>query len=236
MDAERELDVVVFGATGFVGRLVAGYLAEHAPEGTRIGLAGRSEERLTQGRAGLGAGAAGCPLLVADSEDVESLVTMAGAAVVGATTVGPSQPRGLALVGACAEAGTDYVDLTGEVLFERDSADRYHEGAAESGARIVHGGGFDSIPSDLGVHFLYETVKADDGGELEDPPLVVPRLRGGVRGGGLAGVPGLRGGASGGPRAGSPGQIDGGPTEPARRRRGADPDALSPDRAAEPDL
>jgi len=221
MDAERELDVVVFGATGFVGRLVAGYLAEHAPEGTRIGLAGRSEERLTQVRAGLGAVAAEWPLLVADSEDVESLVTMARAARVVATTVGPYQPRGLALVGACAEAGTDYVDLTGEVLFERDSADRYHEVAAESGARIVHGGGFDSIPSDLGVHFLYETVKADDGGELEDTALVVTRLRGGFSGGTLASITG---------------QIDEVRADPALRRKAGDPYALSPHRAAEPDL
>ena len=221
MDAERELDVVVFGATGFVGRLVAGYLAEHAPEGTRIGLAGRSEERLTQVRAGLGAVAAEWPLLVADSEDVESLVTMARAARVVATTVGPYQPRGLALVGACAEAGTDYVDLTGEVLFERASADRYHEVAAKSGARIVHGGGFDSIPSDLGVHFLYETVKADDGGELEDTALVVTRLRGGFSGGTLASITG---------------QIDEVRADPALRRKAGDPYALSPHRAAEPDL
>src|ERR1700761_1161717 len=221
MDAERELDVVVFGATGFVGRLVAGYLAEHAPEGTRIGLAGRSEERLTQVRAGLGAVAAEWPLLVADSEDVDSRVTMARAARVVATTVGPYRPRGLALVGACAEAGTDYVDLTGEVLFERDSADRYHEVAAESGARIVHGGGFDSIPSDLGVHFLYETVKADDGGELEDTALVVTRLRGGFSGGTLASITG---------------QIDEVRADPALRRKAGDPYALSPHRAAEPDL
>jgi short subunit dehydrogenase-like uncharacterized protein len=221
MDAERELDVVVFGATGFVGRLVAEYLAEHAPEGTRVGLAGRSEERLKQVRAGLGAVAAEWPLLVADSGDAESLAAMARAARVVATTVGPYQPRGLALVGACAEAGTDYVDLTGEVLFERDSADRYHEVAAGSGARIVHGGGFDSIPSDLGVHFLYETVKADDGGELEDTALVVTRLRGGFSGGTLASITG---------------QVDEVRADPALRRKAGDPYALSPDRAAEPDL
>src|ERR1700744_628900 len=78
MDTERELDVVVFGATGFVGRLVAEYLAEHAPEGTRIALAGRSEERLKQVRAGLGAAAAQWPLLVADSGDAESLAAKGG--------------------------------------------------------------------------------------------------------------------------------------------------------------
>jgi len=225
MDAERELDVVVFGATGFVGRLVAEYLAQHAPEGTRIGLAGRSRERLEQVRAELagrvGAAVADWPLLVADSGDEASLAALARAARVVATTVGPYQPRGLALVGACAEAGTDYADLTGEVLFERASADRYHQVAAESGARIVHGTGFDSIPSDLGVFTLYEAVKADGGGELEDTTLAVTRLRSGFSGGTLASITG---------------QVDEVRGDPARRRKAADPYALSPDRAAEPDL
>jgi short subunit dehydrogenase-like uncharacterized protein len=221
MDAERELDVAVFGATGFAGRLVAEYLARHAPEGTRIGLAGRSEERLRQVRTELGAVAAPWPVIVADSGDSESLTRLARSARVVATTVGPYQPRGLALVGACAEAGTDYVDLSGEVLFERASADRYHEVAAASGARIVHGGGFDSIPSDLGVHTLYEAVQADDGGDLEDTTLVVTRLRGGFSGGTLASIIG---------------QVDEVRGDPALRRKAADPYALSPDRAAEPDL
>jgi short subunit dehydrogenase-like uncharacterized protein len=221
MDAERGLDVVVFGATGFVGRLVAEYLGQHAPEGTRIGLAGRSESRLAEVRDGLGSVAAGWPLIVADCGDEASLVAMARAARVVATTVGPYAPRGLPLVGACAEAGTDYVDLSGEVLFERASADRYHAVAAASGARIVHGGGFDSIPSDLGVHTLYETVQADGGGELKDTTLVVTRLRGGFSGGTLASITG---------------QADEVRGDPALRRKAADPYALSPDRQAEPDL
>jgi len=221
MDAERELDVAVFGATGFAGRLVAEYLAQHAPEGIRIGLAGRSESRLAEVRTGLGAVAAQWPVIAADSGDSESLTRLARSARVVATTVGPYQPRGLALVGACAEAGTDYVDLSGEVLFERASADRYHEVAAASGARIVHGGGFDSIPSDLGVHTLYEAVQADDGGDLEDTTLVVTRLRGGFSGGTLASIIG---------------QVDEVRGDPALRRKAADPYALSPDRAAEPDL
>ncbi len=221
MDAERGLDVAVFGATGFVGRLVAEYLARHAPEGTRIGLAGRSQARLGEVRAGLGAVAADWPLIVADSGDTESLTALARSARVVATTVGPYQLRGLPLAGACAEAGTDYVDLTGEVLFQRASADAYHEVAAASGARIVHGGGFDSIPSDLGVHLLYETVQADGGGELEDTTLVVTRLRGGLSGGTLASIVG---------------QVDEVRADPALRRKAADPYALSPDRAAEPDL
>ena len=221
MDAERELDVVVFGATGFVGRLVAEYLGQHAPDGTRIGLAGRSESRLARVRAGLGAMAAQWPLIVADSGDTESLNRLAQSSRVVATTVGPYQPHGLPLVGACAEAGTDYVDLTGEVLFERASADQYHAVAAGSGAKIVHGGGFDSIPSDLGVHTLYEAVRADGGGDLEDTTLAVTRLRGGFSGGTLASIIG---------------QVDEVRGDPALRRKAADPYALSPDRAAEPDL
>ncbi|HWG14137.1 MAG TPA: saccharopine dehydrogenase NADP-binding domain-containing protein [Streptosporangiaceae bacterium] len=221
MDAERELDVVVFGATGFVGRLVAAYLAEHAPEGVRIGLAGRSQARLEETRADLGPVAADWPLIVADSGDAASLATLARSARVVATTVGPYRPRGLPLVGACAEAGTDYVDLSGEVLFERDSIERYHEVAAQTGARIVHGGGFDSIPSDLGVHFLHETVQTDGGGKLEDTTLVVTRLRGGFSGGTLASIVE---------------QLDEVRADPALRRTAADPYALSPDRPAEPDL
>ncbi|HEY0718112.1 MAG TPA: saccharopine dehydrogenase NADP-binding domain-containing protein [Streptosporangiaceae bacterium] len=221
MDTERELDVVVFGATGFVGRLVAGYLAQHAPEGTRIGLAGRSQARLAEVRAGLDAVARQWPLIVADSGDAGSLTALARSARVVATTVGPYGPRGLSLVAACAEAGTDYVDLSGEVLFERASIDHYHEVAAGTGARIVHGGGFDSIPSDLGVHFLHETVRADGGGDLEDTTLVVTRLRGGFSGGTLASIVG---------------QLDEVRADPSLRRAAADPYALSPDRPAEPDL
>ena len=106
MSGDRDLDVVLFGATGFVGRLVAEYLAGHAPAGVRIGLAGRSGERLAEVRAGLGAPAAEWPLLVADSADPESLATLARAARVVATTVGPYRQYGLGLVEACARAGT----------------------------------------------------------------------------------------------------------------------------------
>ena len=220
MDAERELDVVVFGATGFAGKLVAEYLAQHAPEGVRVGLAGRSQDRLEQVRAGLGAAAAKWPLIVADSADPASLGALAGSARVVVTTVGPYRPRGLPLVAACAEAGTDYIDLSGEVLFQRDSIDRYHAVAERTGARIVHGCGFDSIPSDLGVHLLRETVRAD-GGDLEDTTLVVTRLRGGFSGGTLSSI--IE-------------QLDEVRADPQLRRAAADPYALSPDRAAEPDL
>jgi short subunit dehydrogenase-like uncharacterized protein len=220
VSGDRELDVVVFGATGFAGRLVAGYLAGHAPGGVRIGLAGRSGRRLADVRAGLGAGASAWPLLVADSADPVSLAALVRAARVVVSTVGPYRAQGLALVQACAEAGTDYADLTGEVLFIRDSIDRCHDVATAAGARIVHCCGFDSVPSDLGVLGLYQAARADGAGDLLDTTLVVTALRGGVSGGTLASMMGQQAEA----RAG------------AQRRLVADPYALSPDRAAEPGL
>src|SRR5499427_1679680 len=221
MSGDRDLDVVVFGATGFVGRLVAGYLGDHAPDGARIGLAGRSAERLADVRARLGAVASAWPLLVADSADSGSLTALARSARVVASTVGPYRHQGLGLVEACARAGTDYADLSGEVLFIRESIDRCHDVAAGTGARIVHCCGFDSIPSDLGVLLLHEAARAGDGGDLEDTTLVVTALRGGVSGGTLA--------------AGM-GQLEETRASAGRRRVVEDPYALSPDRAAEPDL
>jgi short subunit dehydrogenase-like uncharacterized protein len=218
---DHELDIVVFGATGFVGRLVAGYLAGHAPTEVRIGLAGRSERRLADVRAGLGAAASAWPLLVADSADLVSMAALARAARVVASTVGPYRARGLALVEACAAAGTDYADLTGEVLFIRDSIDRCHDAATAAGARIVHCCGFDSVPSDLGVLLLHHAARADDAGELQDTTLVVTALRGGISGGTLASLMG---------------QQDEVRASAECRRVVGDPYALSPDRAAEPDL
>jgi short subunit dehydrogenase-like uncharacterized protein len=218
---DRELDVVVFGATGFVGRLVAGYLAGHAPGGVRIGLAGRSVGRLADVRAGLDAAAEAWPLLVADSADPVSVAALAHAARVVVTTVGPYRSHGLALVEACAAAGTDYADLTGEVLFIRDSIDRCHDAAVGAGARIVHCCGFDSVPSDLGVLLLHHAAGADDAGDLQDTTLVVTGLRGGVSGGTLASLMG---------------QEDEVRASAERRRLVQDPYALSPDRPAEPDL
>ena len=212
---------MVFGATGFVGRLVAAYLADHAPAGVRIGLAGRSAERLAGIRSGLGAGASAWPLLVADAADPASVAVLARAARVVATTVGPYWRHGLALVEACATASTDYADLSGEVLFIRDSIDRYHDVAAGTGARIVHSCGFDSIPSDLGVLSLHQAACADGTGDLEDTTLVVTDLKGGISGGTLASAMG---------------QQDEAASSAERLRVVQDPYALSPDRPAEPDL
>jgi short subunit dehydrogenase-like uncharacterized protein len=221
VSGDRELDIVVFGATGFAGRLVAGYLAGHAPGGVRIGLAGRSAERLADVRARLGAAASAWPLLVADSADPVSVTALARAARVVVSTVGPYRAQGLALVEACAAAGTDYADLAGEVLFIRDSIDRCHDVAAGAGARIVHGCGFDSVPSDLGALLLHHAARADGAGDLQDTTLVVTALKGGVSGGTLASMLG---------------QQEEARASAERRRVVQDPYALSPDRAAEPDL
>jgi len=221
MNSERDLDVVLFGATGFVGRLVAGYLARSAPDTARIGLAGRSAGKLAEIRAGLGPAAATWPLLVTDATDPEAAGTLARSARVVATTVGPYRRFGMPLVQACAEAGTDYADLTGEVLFIRETIDRFHDQAASTGARIVHSCGFDSIPSDLGVLLLHRAARDDDAGDMEHTTLIVTALRGGVSGGTLAS--GL-------------GQWDEVRASAGRRAIAADPYALSPDRAAEPDL
>lgn len=221
MSGDRELDVVVFGATGFAGRLVAGYLAGHAPSGVSIGLAGRSERRLADVRASLGGAAAAWPLLVAESADPESVSVLARVTRVVVSTVGPYRAHGLPLVQACAAAGTDYADLTGEVLFIRDSIDRCHDLAVNTGARIVHCCGFDSVPSDLGVLLVHDAARADDAGDLQETTLAVTALRGGISGGTLASLTG---------------QLDEVKTSAESRRIVRDPYALSPDRAAEPDL
>jgi short subunit dehydrogenase-like uncharacterized protein len=216
---DRPLDVVVFGATGFVGKLIARHLAEHAPAEARIGLAGRSQERLAAVRAELGARAAEWPLVVADSADAASLAAMAGGARVVATTVGPYRRAGLPLVDACIAAGTDYADLTGEVLFVRECMER-HEGAAERGVRIVNSCGFDSIPSDLGVLLLHEAVREDGAGELGETTLVVTAMKGSPSGGTLASMKV---------------QVDDMKSSGASRKVVGDPYGLSPDRASDPD-
>lgn len=221
MNRERDLDVVIFGATGFVGRLVADYLAEHSPKGTRIGLAGRSHQKLADVRAQLGETASSWPLLVSDSADSKALTKLAAATRVVATTVGPYRANGIKLVEACVAAGTDYADLTGEVLFMRDTIDRFHDAAAQKGVRIVHSCGFDSIPSDLGVMLLHQQALADGAGELEDTTLMVKVLKGAASGGTLAS--GML-------------QMDEARANPEYRRVVNDPYALSPDRAEEPDL
>jgi short subunit dehydrogenase-like uncharacterized protein len=220
LSADRDLDLVVYGATGFVGRLVAAHLAEHAPRGLRVALAGRSRERLEAVQAQLGGRAAGWPLLVADSSDRAALDELAARTRVVATTVGPYLRYGLPLAQACAAAGTHYADLTGEVLFVRDCVDACDEPARATGARIVNACGYDSVPSDLAVLQLHERVVGDGAGELADCTLVAT----------------AKGGFSGGTLDSARAQVDAVLRDPSRRRLLVDPYALSPDRTAEPDL
>jgi short subunit dehydrogenase-like uncharacterized protein len=219
--ADRDLDIVVYGATGYVGRLVAEHLAHHAPAGTRIGLAGRSESKLRAARTSLGAVAAEWPVLVADIDDAEALSALAARTTAVATTVGPYATFGMPMASACAAAGTHYCDLSGEVRFIRRAIDELDTVARASGARLVSACGFDSIPSDLGVLVLHEAVRAADAGDLTDVTLVVTKLVGGVSGGTLASITG---------------QIDEMRRSREVRRMLADPYSLSPDRGAEPDL
>src|SRR5690349_4074776 len=128
MSTDREFDLVLVGATGFVGRLTAAHLAEHAPSSVRIALAGRSLERLTEVRASLlPHRVEDWPLLVVDTTDEAAVADLAARTRVVVTTVGPYARLGMPLASACAAAGTHYADLTGEVLFVRDSIDANHE-------------------------------------------------------------------------------------------------------------
>jgi short subunit dehydrogenase-like uncharacterized protein len=193
---ERSYDIVVFGATGFTGALTAEYLARHAPPETRWALAGRSMDKLEQVRSRLGSGSADLPLLRADVSDAGSLRDVAEATRVVITTVGPYIRYGEPLVAACAAAGTDYVDLTGEPEFVDRMWLGYHEQAAASGARIVHSCGFDSIPYDLGVQFTVEQLPegapilvdgfmrsnaAISGGTYQSTIEILSRLRSGAK-------------------------------------------------------
>jgi short subunit dehydrogenase-like uncharacterized protein len=218
-EQQREHDIVVFGATGFVGRLTAAYLAEHAPDGVRVALGGRSRARLEETRAALGRKAAGWPLIEADSLDDDAMAALAASTRVVATTVGPYHRYGLPLVNACAATGTHYADLTGEVLFMRASIDSADAPAKASGARIVHTCGFDSIPSDLGVLLLAEYAKAHALGELGRTTLVVKAISGG---------------ASGGTIDSMRGQLDEAKADKASRKVMLDPYSLSPERSADP--
>jgi short subunit dehydrogenase-like uncharacterized protein len=162
--AERSYDLVLFGATGFAGGLTAEYLAHHKPAGMRWALAGRNAAKLATVRdrlAAIDGSLADLPLLSADASDPGSVCAVAESARVLISTVGPYVLYGEPLVGACAEAGTDYVDLTGEPEFVNTTYVRHHARAVQTGARLVHSCGFDSIPHDLGAYFTVLQLPED---------------------------------------------------------------------------
>lgn len=218
--AQREFDIVLYGATGFVGKLTAQYLATAGGQ-TRVALAGRSPEKLLQVRESLGDAAQSWPLLEADAASPSTLNDMAARTRVVITTVGPYTKYGLPLVAACAAAGTDYADLTAETMFIRESIDVFGKEAADNGAHIVHSCGFDSVPSDLTVYALYKRALADGAGQLGETNFVLRGMAGGVSGGTIASAMEIMATAS---------------ADPEARRAMNDPYTLTTDRAAEPDF
>jgi short subunit dehydrogenase-like uncharacterized protein len=151
--ARREFDITVLGATGFTGGLIAAYLAEHAPDTTRIALAGRNNAKLETLRSRIGAE---FDLVTVDSSQPAAMLLVAERTRVLISTVGPYVIHGGAVVAACADAGTDYLDLTGEPEFVDLTYLKHHARAVHTGARLVHACGFDSIPHDLGAQFTVE--------------------------------------------------------------------------------
>ncbi len=172
----REFDIIVYGATGYTGRLVAEYLDKHyagRDDGPNWAMAGRSQAKLENVRDEIGA-PADTPLVVADANDPASLEAMCRRARVIISTVGPYQLYGDALVAACVKTGTDYADLCGEPAWMREKIDQHHEDAKKTGAHICFSSGFDSIPFDLGVLMLQKEAEKRFGKPA-------PRVRGRVR-------------------------------------------------------
>jgi short subunit dehydrogenase-like uncharacterized protein len=211
---DKDFDLVVFGATGFTGRLVAEYLhGVHGALGAvRWALAGRSLDKLARVRQQIGA-SDNLPLLRADAADAPALAALAARSRVIISTVGPYQLYGEPLLRACADAGTDYVDLCGEPAWMAQMIARHQAAAQASGARIVFSCGFDSIPFDLGVLYLQSEALRRFGAPLQ-------RVRGRVRV--------MKGGLSGGTLASALATMEAAGRDPALARLLADPFALTP--------
>lgn len=194
-DRSRPHDLVLMGATGFTGQLVAAYVVRHhldalSKDGApRLALAGRNRDKLERVRddlARIDARASELALVVVDSDDADGLARMARDTEVVCTTVGPYARHGAPLVAACVEAGTDYCDLTGEPQFIRRMIDAHHERATQTGARIVHCCGFDSIPSDLGTLMVQTYASEKLGGPCEEIKFAFTGGKGGFSGGTIA--------------------------------------------------
>jgi short subunit dehydrogenase-like uncharacterized protein len=184
MSVSKEFDVIVYGATGFTGRLVAEYLAAQYGVGADVkwAMAGRSLEKLALVRDEIAAPSE-TPFVVADANDPASIREMAKRTKVVLTTVGPYQLYGSDLVAACVECGTDYVDLCGEPAWMHEMIKEYGDQAKETGARIVFSCGFDSIPFDLGVYYLQEAAKEKFGHVVERVKGRVRKMKGTFSGG-----------------------------------------------------
>ena len=184
----REFDIIVQGATGFTGTLVAEYLLRQygANGDLRWAMAGRSKDKLEKVRAELGEDASNIELIVADSFNAEALNALAARTKVVLTTVGPYALYGSELVAACVANGTHYCDLAGEVQWVRKMIDLHHDEAKRTGARIVHCCGFDSVPMDLGVFFFQNAAKERYGQYCESISMFVKATKGTASGGTLA--------------------------------------------------
>jgi len=185
----KDFDLVVFGATSFVGRILCRYLLDTRSAETpplRWAIAARSAARLEELRRELGEGAESLPTLVADAADETALRALVARTRVVISTVGPYALYGEPLVKVCAETGTDYCDLTGEVQWIRRMIERHETAAKTSGARIVHCCGFDSVPSDLGVFFLQQEARRRWGRPASRVKMRVRAMKGGVSGGTVA--------------------------------------------------
>ncbi len=180
---DKPYDLILWGATGFTGRLVAEYLLKQYGIGKslRWAIAARSEDKLKSTRQELGE--SGIPIIIADSHNPASLIAMVEQTCVVCTTVGPYALHGSLLVQTCVEQGVDYCDLTGEVPWIRRMIDQHHQTAASKGVKIVHCCGFDSIPSDLGVKFLQEYAYKTYGNYCQQIRLRVKAVKGGLSGG-----------------------------------------------------
>lgn len=183
--SDRQYHIVVFGATSFVGEILTRYLLQRHGVGGDLqwAIAGRSATKLGALKAGLGADAEALPVLLADAADDAQLRQMCAQARVVVSTVGPYALYGSPLVAACAQTGTDYCDLTGEVQWIRRMILAHEDEAKASGARIVHCCGFDSIPSDLGVYFLQQQARERFGAPCTRVKLRIKAMRGGFSGG-----------------------------------------------------
>jgi len=182
--------LIVFGATSFVGQLLTRYLFErHGVDGDlRWAIAGRSEGKLNEVRASLGAQGSILPVLLANADDESSLLALCQQTSVIVSTVGPYSLYGSPLVKVCAESGTDYCDLTGEAPWIAKMIAAHEETAKRTGARIVHCSGFDSIPSDLGTYFLQQQAKSQLGQYCTRVKMRVKAMRGGLSGGTVASI------------------------------------------------
>jgi short subunit dehydrogenase-like uncharacterized protein len=183
----KPFDIIIFGATSFVGKLLCQYLASHFDSSDlKWAAAGRSREKLEQMRRSLDPKAANVPLIIANAADELSLSDMCAQTRVVVSTVGPYALYGEPLVKVCAESGTDYCDLTGEVQWIRRMLDRYEKSAQATGSRIVPCCGFDSVPSDLGVHFVQRAALERFGRTCKHIKMRVKAIRGGASGGTIA--------------------------------------------------